>query len=127
MNVVRWQFRDMRTSEVYTVELNPNEMSNFRFPKELDFALYGGSRMRGSRATRQPQDWTFGGVVRTKTHHDALVDWHTRPGKVRITDHLGRTFEVMLRSLDLTDRRPSGDNTWRFKYTFNCLLLRRVA
>ncbi len=128
-NVVRWKFKDMRTNEVYTVEINPNEMSGFRFPREIDFAPYRSSYrgVVGVKAPRRPVDWSFGGVVRSETHHDKLIDWQKRPGKVRITDHLGRVFEVMIRSLDMVDRRPAGEDTWRFRYTFSCLLLRRIS
>lgn len=137
-NVVRWRFKDMRTDEIYTVEINPNEMGSYGFSRVIDFALHSRddshhsestrqARVLGVKAPRQPVDWTFGGVVRSETHHDKLIDWQKRPGKVRVTDHLGRTFEVMMKSLDMTDRRPAGDDTWRFRYTFNCLLLRRVA
>lgn len=127
MAVIRWRLQEMETGEAYTVEINPNQMGNYVFPKSFEFALYGGSRVRGIRSAREPMEWTFGGVVRAKTHHDALIHWEKKPGKVRITDHLGRTFEVMIRSLDMKDRRPSGDDTWRFQYTFNCLLLRRIT
>lgn len=122
MNVVRWKFLDVRTNEEHTVELNPNTASSYRFDNQFDFA---GNR--GVRGRRNPVEWTFGGVVRKQGHHDSLIDWQRHPGKVRVTDHLGRTFEVMIRSLDMRDRRPAGDDTWRFEYTFNCLLLRRVA
>jgi hypothetical protein len=125
MDVVRWRFQDMLTNEIHTVELNPNQMSGYLFPKSFEWA--GGSRKQGVRVPRQPLDWTFGGVVRTEGHHDSLIDWQRRAGKVRITDHLGRTFEAMIRSLDMRDRKPAGDNTWRFEYTFNCLLLRRTT
>ena len=127
MDVVRWKFLEVETSLEYTVEINPNKMSSYRFSREYDWARHDQARMRGVRSNRQPKDWTFGGVVRTETHHDALIEWQRKPGKVRVTDHLGRVFEVMMRSVDMIDRRPSGDNTWRFEYQFNCLLLRRIA
>jgi hypothetical protein len=127
MDVVRWRLQDMLTNEVHTVELNPNQMGGYLFPKSYDFAVYGGGRMRGVRAPSTPVEWTFGGVVRTESHHDSLITWERKPGKVRVYDHLGRTFEVMIRSLDMRDRRPSSGSTWRFEYTFNCLLLRRIT
>lgn len=127
MDVVRWKLQDMLTNEVHTVELNPNEMGGYLFPKSFEFGVFGGGRVRGMRAPRQPLEWTFGGVVRTETHHDSLINWHDRAGKVQVTDHLGRTFEVMIRSLEMKDRRPAGNDTWRFQYVFNCLLLRRTA
>jgi hypothetical protein len=126
-DVVRWVFQDMETNETYRVEINPNEMSGYVFPKSFNFARYGSGRLRGVQGRREPLDLTFGGVVRTKTHHDRLLEWQRKPGKVRVTDHLGRTFEMMIKSVDMIDRRPTGSTTWRFRYTFNCLLLRRVA
>lgn len=126
-DVVRWQLKDMRTNQTHTLEVNPNEAGNYIHGKRFDFAGYKGSRVVGVRAPRDPFDWKFAGVVFSKTHHDALVDWHDRPGKVRVTDHLGRTFEVMMRSLEMIERLPTGGNAWRFKYAFNCLLLRRIS
>lgn len=127
MNVVRWKLQSLETGEIYTVEINPNQASSYIFAKSFEFAKHDDARMRGVQASRAPQDWSFGGVVRSKSYHDALIGWERRPGKIRVTDHLGRTFEVMVRSLDLLDRRPSGDDTWRFTYTFNFLMLRRIT
>lgn len=125
--VIRWQLRDMLTNEKHTVEINPNEMGSYIHDKSFDFAKYKSRRVVGVRAPRQPIEWTFGGIVFRKDHHDSLVDWHDRSGKVRVTDHLGRTFEVMIKSLEMLDRRQTGSNAWRFKYRFNCLLLRRIT
>lgn len=127
MTVVRWQLEEVETDEVVTLELNPNEMASYTFPREFEFAKNDDSRMRAVKARRAPLSWSFGGVVRTQAHHDLLVEWQQKPGKVRVTDHLGRTFEVMMSSLDMRDRRATLANSWRFTYTFNCLLLRRIA
>ena len=127
MAVLRWVFQDVDSGERYTVEINPNQMSGYHLEKSFDWASHAGGRMRGVKADATPKEYSFGGVVRRKSHHDALVGWQKHPGKVRVYDHLGRTFEVMIKSLDMTDRRPVGDDTWRFQYTFNCLLLRRLT
>lgn len=127
VDVKRWKFQDMETGEVHTVELNPNQMSGYLREKSYDFASYNATRVRGVRSNPKPVDLSFGGVVRQESHHDSLIGWQRRPGKVRVTDHLDRTFEVMISSLEMVDRRPAGDNTWRFRYTFSCLLLRRIA
>lgn len=126
MNVVRWSFQDMETNDVYVVELNPNTMSGFTFSRSFRWAR-SGTRAAGLMDNRQPGNFQFGGVVRSESHHDALIEWQKRGGKVRITDHLGRVFEVMIKSLAMTDRRPAGSDTWRFQYQFDCLFLRRTA
>lgn len=127
-NVVRWQFQDLRTNEVHTVALNPNKMSGLTFGRSIEWGSgTADGRPVGLMSSPDPTPFSFSGIVRTKTHHDTLVDWQKRPGKVRVTDHLGRAFEVMIRSLDMTDRTQTATNAWRMSYQFDCLLLRRIA
>lgn len=127
-NVVRWTFQDLSTNEVHTVELNPNQMTGLTFSRQFQsWGRLADGRAVGTMTNREPAQFQFGGVVRQKEHHDSLIDWQKRPGRVRVTDHLGRVFDVMIRSLDLTDRTLTANNRWRFRYQFNCLLLRRVA
>jgi hypothetical protein len=127
-DVVRWKFQDLRTNEVHTVEINPNEMTGFAFGRSFgSWGRLADGRMAGLMSSRDPAPFSFGGIVRTQTHHDSLIDWQQRPGKVRVTDHLDRVFEIMIRSLDMTDRTLTAANRWRFTYSFDCLLLRRIA
>ena len=127
-DVVRWQFQDLATNQVHIVSLNPNKMSGLTFGRSIEWASGTiDGRPVGLMSSPDPTPFTFGGVVRTQSHHDTLIDWQKRPGKVRVTDHLGRVFEVMIRSLDMTDRTLTANNRWRFAYQFDCLLLRRIA
>lgn len=124
--VVRWIFEEVETGATYTVEINPNEMESWLYSKDISWSKHG-SRMAGIEARRGPVAETFSGIVRSKSHHDALIAWQKKPGKLRITDHLGRVFEVMAEAVDMIDRRPTGANAWRFHYTFRCQVLRRIA
>lgn len=129
MSVVRWIFQEVSTGTTHTVEINPNKASSPMLPKTLTFSsrLDSAGRIAGVSEKVRPKDWTFEGVIFTQTHHDALIEWAKKPGKVRITDHLGRTFEVMMQKIQVTDRRPTPLNDWRFTYSFACLVLRRIA
>lgn len=126
-SVVRWQLLEVSTGDTYTVEVNPNQMGNYNFSKNLRFSLHGDGRVRGLQTRREPSDWSFSGVLQRKSQHDALVDWAKRRGKIRVTDHLGRTFEAMVKNIDMRDRRSLTNGAYRFRYTFNTLLLRRLS
>lgn len=111
--------------------LNPNSMTSVTFDKQLD-TFVGGvhntlTEVRTIQSAAPAKDWSFGGVIRTKAHYDGLVYWAKKSGKVRVTDHLGRTFEVLIRQFDPEDRKPTGTVAWRLQYTMKTLLLRRVS
>ena len=127
MSVVRWRLEEMATGETYTVEFNPNTATTHRGPRNIEFTPGLDGVPRGIKTPSEPTPWTRGGVVMTKAHHDALERWGKKKGKVRVSDHAGRTFEVMMKGARITDRRQTASNPWRFTYEMDCLILRRVA
>ena len=74
-----------------------------------------------------PVEWTFGGVLLTKDHYDSLLEWTKKLTVVRITDHLLRTFEVIITRFDPVERLPTATRAWRADYTMTCLLLKEVT
>ena len=46
---------------------------------------------------------------------------------VDVTDHLGRTFRVVIEEFNPTDRRPTPRVSWRLRYTMKALILERVG
>lgn len=126
METVRWTFEDLETSETWIVPINPNEATSHRPLKELSYGIGHDGRVRTRQRAPQPVEWSFGGVIRTQEHHDLLTEWSKKPGKLRVTDHLGRTFEIMISSIEIEDRTPTPSVPWRLRYTMNALLLRRI-
>lgn len=128
---VRWIFIDGTTT--WTVPINPNEMSTpYASKRRQTMGNSGGPANRaGTIYTLQapvvPHEWTFGGVIRTEDHHNQLLAWSQKNRPVRITDHFGRTWEVLIVQFDATDRRPTANNAWRMKYTMRTLMLGRVT
>jgi len=129
VSVVRWQLEEMATSTVHTVEVNPNQMSGYLPDKSFTFSsrVDAAGRVAGVRGKTRPAGFTFEGVIFTETHHDALLEWAGKAGKIRITDHLGRVFEVMTQGVKLVERKPTPLRAWRFTYVFDCMLLRRIS
>lgn len=127
---VRWTFAEVGTTETYTMAINPDSMTSPTQDKNLTTAFAIADGRLGGRTFRsraEAKEWEFSGVIRTQAFHDALEAWSRKPGKVRITDHLGRTFEVMFTSFEPVDRKPTPSVPWRLRYTMKTLLFRRIA
>lgn len=135
MTVLRWVFEDLEAAETYTHPINPREAGS-PFPvRSLTFAQgaawmdqdTGIQRTRVFEAPAAPVDWQFGGVIRTQEHHDELLRWSKKSNEVRVSDHLGRTFEVIIKSFRPVERRATPATPWRMTYTMQTLVLRRLA
>lgn len=135
MSVVRWSLVDPVTGERWTLPVNPNTASsplpgrkNISTAQGANLDAGGIHRTRVFQAPSAPTEWEFGGVVLSKAQHDALAKWSEKSNEVRVSDHLGRTFEVIIRQLEVVDRRPlAGRTKYRMTYTMRALVLRRMA
>lgn len=127
---VRWVFAD--STESWTVPINPDQMDSPHTTRDVQ-AANGGVKVTAIRRPRlferpsPAKEFSFGGVIRTKEHYDELLRWTKKNGPIQISDHLGRTFEVLITSFAPTDRRVTQGVPWRARYTMTCLLLRRVT
>lgn len=132
VSVVRWKFVNTVDDTEVVLPLNPNEMSSPTNTRSLQFAwtsresFEGRPRLIDSGITT-PTEWTFGGVMKTKAHYDLLLEWAKLAQILRVTDHLGRTFEIIITKFSPVPRRQSALNDWRYTYTMNCLLLKEVT
>jgi len=129
MTTTRWVLRDTATDETWTMPINPDSMSSpfqgraFKFGRgtRLD------QRVRAFSGSREPVEWEWGGVIRSKSHYDRLTQWAEKSVAVDVTDHLGRTFRVFITEFTPTDRRPTPRVSWRLRYTVKALILERVG
>lgn len=126
----RWTFHDDVADETWVMPINPNRASSpfqtkaFTTAQGADIASTGIARTRVFQAPLAPKEWEFGGILRTQAHHDALVAWVKKDNEVTITDHLERSFEVLLRAVQFQEQRPRPGALWRMTYTVNALVLR---
>lgn len=129
-DVLRWRFTDPSTGEQWTVPINPNQMSSPHRGKQMVYAHgthIGEHRIRAVQTPGEIVHWEFGGVIRTKRHHDDLHYWAEKEHEVEISDHLGRTFEVIIEEFRPEDRTPRAEVPWRMTYTMRAMILRRVS
>lgn len=126
MTTTRWKFRDVETDEEWTLPQNPLRMSSPPlFAKALSTSV--GLRPGTVHTSSPPGDWEFSGPGRTREHHDTLLYWQRKPGKVVITDHMGREYEVIFKSFRPEDRPSTRQHPFRFQYTMKAQMLRRLA
>lgn len=133
--IQRWIFHDPDLDETWTVPINPNSMTD---PENRTRAFTFGIRSRSSNIsaagairgieTASPiVEWEFGGVIHTQEHHDNLEYWARKPGEIEITDHFGRTWVVLMKTFEPTERRPTPSKPWRFTYEARAEVLERLA
>lgn len=129
--VARWLWYDPATDESYRVEFNPNKMSDpTARVRNLAFAKYDRDAYHRYRSFETPApmvEWTFSGVIQSQEHHDALLEWCKKTNPLHITDHLNRTWEVMVKSFVPVERKPTKLKPWRFTYTIGANVLRQVS
>lgn len=136
MSVVRWQFLDTKTRASVVLPLNPREMSSPTSARNVTFGWterdtngltgVGRPRLFDSGQTT-PTEWTFTGRLVDQAHYDLLYQWTKSCRVLRVTDHLDRTFEIIIQKFDPQEKLPSASNPWRADYTLSCLLLKEVT
>lgn len=125
----RWTLRDTQTNEVWTMPINPDSMTSPVRRRQLRFALGGrrDGRIRAMRVAAEAEDWEWSGAIRTQAHYDALLAWADKAVPVDVTDHLGRTFRVVITDFNPTDRKPTRRTSWRLRYTMKTKMLEEIA
>lgn len=127
---MRWQFSDPNGDESLVFVHNPHGMTSLAPPHVTHPTARSpiDGKVRATRAPDKPFTWSFTGKLRTQAEYDALLDWSRRPGRLQLTDHLGRVHELLIQRFSPTPVEKSGvPNKWLFAYTVDTLYLRRVS
>jgi hypothetical protein len=125
MSTVRWIFTDPVASETWTVPINPDSMSAPLSKRKAKFGngFRKDTRVRTFLLPPDPMQFTFGGVIRTQAHYEALEEWSKKDNAITVTDHIGRVWRIVPIAFEPTDRRPTATVGWRLRYTFRATLL----
>lgn len=120
--VNKWTVSDGTLTFIFAV--NPSAMTTPYAPKDV---TVGGMNIDGSFATVQnptkAAEWTLTGNVYSTTEYGNLKTWHDKDIVLLMTDHLGRTWNVLSLDLNMTDRRDTRNNSQRYTYTWKLLNL----
>jgi len=123
MATVRWTLVEKDTNLSWQMPANPNTMS--ALPAQRQLATTPSGRTFQSSTPAQPFQW--GGVILHQAHYDALEQWARKPGVIVVTDHLQRTFEILIEAFRPAPEPGRRPGVRRVKYTMTALFLRRLA
>jgi hypothetical protein len=114
--VQRWVFTDPATSTTWTVPRNPKSMQFPSQPRSLDSlpVNVAGTVLALEQTPKKPADIQFSGSLVDQSHHDTLLAWTQRSNAITITDHLSRTWLVLLTGFEPTWK--PGRYPWRGTY-----------
>lgn len=131
VTTVRWLLIDNgNAGEYWSMTINPDQMAAPPFERALTRAYssrYGQERLRTFQIPARAQDWTWSGHILTKEHYENLLKWSKKPGMVVVRDHLGRSFQVLMGDLTVTEPAGRAPDNWKMRYTMNVKYLRRIA
>lgn len=126
----RWTLHDTVTDEVWEMPINPDSMTSPEPERVLKFGQgyrQNSTRLRTIESPSDAREWSWSGAIRTKAHHDTLFDWASRHVPVEVTDHLGRTYRVVITQFDVTERQPTKSTPWRPRYQMTVRIMGRVS
>lgn len=129
----RWKLVAADGSDSYIFHINPREAdSAFDNDQSITWFSRGGYgyangghgyQYGGLRNPKQPQNWSFTGIVMDQDQHDKLLDWSRRSGLVYLMTDLGELLKVRLLGIKFTRKAPvSPRQPLRQEYTMNALV-----
>lgn len=122
----RWRLYDPVANETWEMPINPDSSQPLASQgRQFAFARGGvaGDTRTRSFATTTLRDWSWGGAIRSRAHHDELLRWKQKTNPVELTDHLGRQMLIYITKFDPTDKRASAGSKWRMRYTMSVKVL----
>lgn len=126
----RWTLTDPVTSDTWTMPINPDAMTSPHRGRELTHARGNKSGLQRARSFMrppQPVEWQWEGVIRSQEHYDELLLWASKSYPIHVTDHLNRTWLVVIRKFAPTERRPTATVPVRMRYAMETLNLGEVT
>jgi hypothetical protein len=123
--MIRWSLTD--GTNTYQFHLNPKQMGPLgqTYTRDSLPSIIGGVHANETSATKA-YEWSFAGRIYLQDHYDALLEWSEKAQVLELSDHLGRTYEVILTQFAPTDLRRPG-TTIRWDYEMKAIVLGRIA
>lgn len=121
---IAWNFYDPSTSDSYDWVINPNEADSPQYTKNIYQTSSSGPD--GNTILMEGKDevktMSFSGIVLTEAQYNEMITWFTKRNQIQITDDLGRTFDIYIRSFQ-PKRVRSNNYPWRHTYTVEVIVL----
>lgn len=124
--VVKWTFSDLSqaTPTSVTWEINPNEGSLPEYQKNITTQTTSapGGRVILMEGRDEPRQGSLSGVSITESQHLMFIEWFEKGNQIRMTDDLGREFDIVITGYAPT-RRWSATHPYRHDYTLDYIMI----
>lgn len=131
-----WVFYDPLDDTEYRWEVNPSQDSgSLGIVKDIGFSAMAGMHQTASGyddisaivSSNGPslRTLSFSGATLTKGQLDSMNFWSSKPYPIELTDDLGRTFEILVKTFT-TARVRSRMYPWKHSYNFEAIVLREL-
>ena len=121
-NRIAWTFYDGTTT--YSLPVNPESASMPSLTKTISKQNTAAGAQILYEGRQEPKKISFSGVILLEEHFRAFQDWAVKGKQIRITDDLGQSDWVFLKSFSPMGRN-STDFPWLLDYSVEGFVLDR--
>jgi hypothetical protein len=125
---VRWVFEDPVTLLSETFIINPSEGGTPSFEKNEVYA--NTAAPQGNVLIMEGRDnyqqLSFSGVILYKEQYDMFLAWWQKRYQIKMTDDLGRSFIIYIKSFKPT-RKRSYQYPWKHDYVIDYTVLEQLV
>lgn len=121
---VRWTFYDPTNSTTYTFPINPSEGGSPIHKKTMTYqnTLSPGGRVLIFEGQTEAQEVEFSGTILDQAQYDAMVLWFNKRHQIRLTDDLGRQFNIYI--TEFTPKRERAyHHPWKHSYSVKYVVM----
>lgn len=121
---VAWILEDLVTSETYSWEINPKDLTLPR-RKSMSYMATAapGGRVVAYEGRDEPRKMSYSGTILTEEQYDNLTSWFEKRNLLKLTDDLGREYGVYVTSFEVQRSFHSAQFPWRHNYSGEMLLI----
>lgn len=138
MSRIAWRFRDLITSDVYHLPVNPlTDSGSNGISKQTKYESAISTYMSSLNQLRiddvviqdspsEIERFSYAGTLYTKEEYDAFTEWFSKTYEWELRDDLGREFLVVAEEFT-PSRARSAKFPWKHTYTFSGVIIRELG
>ena len=123
---IAWRWEDLSDGSVVYMPINPNEGASPNYEKNLTTTTTTAPGNTGAvlifEGADTPSEFSFSGVLLTQAHYEFIYNLWTKRHLLRLTDDLGRTFVVYLKTF-APARKLSYTYPWKHTYQASAVIV----
>lgn len=126
MSVKRWVIVDPNdsnaTTNTYVFPRNPASMTSVYSARSVSNLTTTSGKILVYEGTRPAKQWSFSGPILDKQQFTDLNLWvYGKKRRLNLTDHFGRTLELVFTELDVVPKRRV-NYYWSHDYTISAIV-----